>query len=311
MASVLKRARRGLETFGFSLLVHGARGLSPRRARALGAAVGRFAFDRARIRREVAVRNVIDHLRETDPERADAIARGSYEVIGRTFVGLLRGDRIPEEETRDLLTPEQADTFRRLYAEGNGVLLLSAHFGDWETVLLAVQRLGIPVAALAGDQANSSVDRSVRALRRRAGVKPLSARRGLRDALRFLRDGGCVATLGDQDARRRGIFIDFLGTPASTHTGVFSLARRTGAVVVFGVCVDRDDRRELRLSEPWRSDPEADEAEELRAGAVWYTRALEEEVRQAPDNYFWAHRRWKTSPPDAPPPDAPPPGDEA
>jgi KDO2-lipid IV(A) lauroyltransferase len=81
--------------------------------------------------------------------------------------------------------------------------------------------------------------------------------------------------------------------------------------VVFGVCVDRDDRRELRLSEPWRSDPEADEAEELRAGAVWYTRALEEEVRQAPDNYFWAHRRWKTSPPDAPPPDAPPPGDEA
>jgi KDO2-lipid IV(A) lauroyltransferase len=157
------------------------------------------------------------------------------------------------------------------------------------------------VAALAGDQANSSVDSSVRALRRRAGVRPLSARRGLRDALRFLRDGGCVATLGDQDARHRGIFIDFLGTPASTHTGVFSLARRTGAVVLFGVCVDRDDRRELHLAQPWRSDPDAPEADELRAGAVWYTRALEEEVRQAPDNYFWAHRRWKTPPPQEPP----------
>ncbi len=297
MASAVKRLRRAAETVAFSGFVGAVRALPYRRARALGAGAGRFAFDRG-LRRRVAEENVRARLAVEDPEEARRIARESYAVMGRTFAGLLRGDRVPEPETDRLLSPGQADTFRNLHAEGKGVVLVSGHFGDWELMLLAAARLGLPMAALAGDQANPSVDAAVRRLRREAGITPLSARSGLRDALRFLRRGGLVATLGDQDARRKGIFLDFLGTPASTHTGVFSLALRAGSPVLFGVCVDRDGRPETRPLRIWRpDDAPTGEADALRHGAAWYNRALEEEVRDAPGNYFWAHRRWKTRPP--------------
>jgi KDO2-lipid IV(A) lauroyltransferase len=175
-------------------------------------------------------------------------------------------------------------------------VLVSGHFGNWEITALAIRRLGLPLRVVAARQANALVDARVRAFRRRVGIETHSPGGGMRDALRALRGAEFVATLMDQDARRRGTFVEFLGTPASTHTGMLSLAIRERAAVVPVVTVDRGGSYEFVLGEPWRPSPDRDEIENVRRGAEHFNRFLEEQVRRNPENYFWAHRRWKSRP---------------
>jgi KDO2-lipid IV(A) lauroyltransferase len=260
---------------------------------------GRFAFDIARVRREVAVRNVLERLQpEGGRPEAESIARESYAVMTRTFVDLLRGGRLGDEELWGVLSRSGMEELKHSLTKDGGSLVVSGHFGNWELAIQGLRRLGVSIAALAADMANPRVNERVMRARRAAGIEPLSPRRDLRGVVRHLEGGGCVVTLMDQDARGKGVFIDFLGTPASTHGGIVSLAMRTGAPLVFGALVDEGDTYTLVPHEVWRPDPSLDEVRNRRDGAVRFNRYLESLVLRWPTNYFWAHRRWKTRPPD-------------
>jgi KDO2-lipid IV(A) lauroyltransferase len=158
----------------------------------------------------------------------------------------------------------------------------------------------LPLAALAGEQSNSSVDLAIRDIRARAGIRPLSARASLKEALTLLRGGSCVVTLMDQDARSKGVFVPFLGTPASAHVGVVSMAMRTDVPLVPVLLADEGGTHRFVSGTPWRADPSATKEDNERAGTEHFHRFLEEQVRLRPGNYFWAHRRWKTRPPAGP-----------
>ena len=291
-----RRAKRWAEAVGFRLLAGLVRALPYGAAARVGAATGRFAFALG-LRRRVAVRNVEERLAPPGGRAAaERIARESYEVAGRTFVSLLCADRIPEETLFSLVDRRAVDSVRDA-AGGGGAVLVSGHFGNWELFVLAFRRSGIRVAAMAGDQSNAKVDAALRAIRARAGVTPLSARTGLREALRILRSGGLVATLADQDARSKGVFVEFLGAPASAHVGVVSMIARGRATMIPGALVDERGCYHFVLGVPWRPDPARSDAENERDGAVHFHRFLEEQVRRHPGNYLWAHRRWKTKPP--------------
>ena len=292
------RLGHGVEYVGFRALAAAVRSGPRRRAVSLAGALGRFAFDRVGIRREVAMRDVRERLAHPGGEgEARAIARRSYEVAARTFVDLVRIDRISDAELWSVVSRAEIEGLLPVLSADRGGVLVSGHFGNWELLVLAIRRLGVPVGAMAADQANPHVDERIKAGRRAAGIDPISSRRGLRQALRLLRANGFVATLMDQDARHRGIFVDFLGVPSSTHTGPAAMALRTGSPLVPGVLVDEGSRYRFVQGETWTASPDLDEAANLRAGAEHFNRFLAERVRADPGNYFWAHRRWKTRPP--------------
>jgi KDO2-lipid IV(A) lauroyltransferase len=296
---VSRRAKRALERVGFALLLAVILPLPRGAAMRVASALGTFAFDVVRLRRKVAVANVRERLSPAGGEpEAVRIARESYRVMARTFFDLLRFDRIDDAALWRALPRDEFEVFRSVSAEENGAVLVSGHFGNWELLVLGIRRMGLPVSALAADQANRTVDAYVKEARARAGIPTLSARRGVRAAFDALHSGAYVATLLDQDARRKGVFVEFLGAPASTHTGVVAMAMRAGRPLLPGVLIDRGGGRWYRFvrGEAWRADPALSEEENLRAGAAHFARFLEEQVRAHPDNYLWAHRRWKTRP---------------
>jgi KDO2-lipid IV(A) lauroyltransferase len=114
----------------------------------------------------------------------------------------------------------------------------------------------------------------------------------------ILAGGGVIATLGDQDAGQRGLFVDFFGRPASTHKAVALLAlehhvplavvgvRKVGEPLRYQLLIE-----DIILPEEYESQPGAVPAITQR-----FTSALERLVRQAPEQYFWLHRRWKHQP---------------
>ena len=298
MADVSRRTKHALEAFFFRALALLLRAVPRRVARTVGTGLARFTFDVLGIRRRVAITNVLERLQPAGGEREAAhIARESYAVHARTFVDLLRLDRFTDERLWSILPREHVQWFIDLLKEGQGCLLVSAHFGNWEIFALGLARCGIPMHVLANDQANARVNEYVNAVRRSAGIETLSSRKGLRDAVRVLRENGFLATLMDQDAHEKGVFAEFLGTPTATHTGPLALAARTRTPLVAAVFAEHEGRYTFLRTEPWRPRSGATEEESLREGAEQFNRFLEKAVRRFPDNYFWAHRRWKTRPP--------------
>jgi KDO2-lipid IV(A) lauroyltransferase len=294
MRGQVKNALERIGLFGFAFLLRRV----PRPvAISFATQLGCFAFDVVKIRRDVAVRNVLERL---DPAgglpEAVRIARESYAVMARTFSDLIRLDCTSDEALWSLVSQDEFERFRELRDSNRGAVLVSGHFGNWELLALGIRRMGVRVQVLAGEQGNPWVGDFVARARQRAGIPTLSARRGLRRAYRALLANESLATLMDQDARRKGAFVEFLGAPSATHTGVLSLAMRLARPVLPAVLIDLGERYRLVWGGEWRPNPTKSEAENLVAGARHFNEFLERQVREHPENYFWAHRRWKTRP---------------
>ena len=118
-----------------------------------------------------------------------------------------------------------------------------------------------------------------------------------RELLRFLRSGGMLGILIDQDTRVGGFHVPFFGRPAFTPRAAGDLAVRLGAPMIFG-CAHRtkgdDHRLVLRRIDAERTGDREKDSLALTAAA---THAIEEEIRANPAEWVWMHPRWRTQRP--------------
>ena len=249
-----------------------------------------------RIRRPL----VEEHLRHAFPDRSAAwrarTARESYRHLGREALTILAmGSRSPEE-IRERTPIAGWERLAAAIDAGRGVVMATAHFGNWEIGGASLAVRGVAVDAVVQRQSNLLVNREIVAVREALGVRVIDRRHAPKQVLRSLREGRVVGLVADQDARRAGVFVPFFGRPASTHRGPALFAIRSGAPLFLGVAPRGPDgmyhcrAHEIEVD---RSGPLEDAVVRLTAA---FTRRLEDEVRLAPEQYFWLHRRWKTRP---------------
>lgn len=297
MRALLLRLRHRVE-YGLVLVARWLdRILGPRLSGGLAAAVGRLAYRVLRIRAEVTE----DQLRRAFPDRDEAwirrVAGESYAHLGREAMTLIRLSRLGREAVIAATDVDEGfEALASAVAEGRGAVVVTGHLGNWEIGGSGVAARRVPVDAVARPQKNPLVDRLINDARARLGMTVIPLGGATKRALRSLRAGRVVALVADQDARRRGLFVPFFGRPASSHRGPALLALRSGAPVFAAVALRQPDGRyEIRLRHvpvPAHDDPEAQERELTAALAA----ALEAWVREAPGQYLWQHRRWKTRP---------------
>jgi len=144
---------------------------------------------------------------------------------------------------------------------------------------------------------NPHVDRWVAERRATAGIGTLRADRQVRGVYEALRAQRWVAMVADQDARRTGVFVPFMGRPASTASGPARVSLATGAPIVTGYTRREPDGRHVLELEPALEPPGGDGDAAVLALTAQHTARLEAWVRRYPWNWFWLHRRWKTAPP--------------
>ena len=241
-----------------------------------------------------------ENLRRAFPDESDArraaIARESYRHLGREALAILAMRSLTPAEIRDIAPITGWDRLERAIADGRGVIMAIGHFGNWELSGAALAARGVPVAAVVQKQSNALVDREINAVRERLGVVPIERREAPRKVLRALQRGTSIGFVADQDARRAGVFVPFFGTPASTHRGAALFAIRAEAPLFFGATLRRDDGAYECIAEEIvvdRSGPLDDAVDRMTAA---FTARLEQEIRKAPEQYFWMHKRWKTKP---------------
>ena len=182
------------------------------------------------------------------------------------------------------------------------VLLLSGHFGNWEMAISVFGLFGFPMGLVARELDNPYLDRWFYGFRKYTGHRPIPKKGGFDQMLERLQGQGALAMLADQDAGPGGVFVNFFGHPASTHKSIALLALEYNALI----CVGTARRLNETLPNGWPRfelgcetviDPALCQSNDpVHEITQQFTLALENEVRRAPEQYFWVHRRWKSVP---------------
>lgn len=263
-------------------------------ARRVGVVFGWVAFDVARLRRETSVANAATSL-GVSARQATKIARASYANLGRCLWEYAAFGRLTRAEVLALIEYDGLEHLESTLAKGRGAIIVSAHLGNWELMGAGFAAHGLPIHFLVGEQTNTRVDDVMNDLRRRQGIGIISRSVALRKVMQALADNQMVAILTDQDARKGGVVVDYLGRPASTVRGPALFAIRRGCPVV-PCFIWREGERHRGMVEPAMYPTTiSDEDEAIRELTQRYTDRITARVREHPEEYFWPHRRWKST----------------
>ena len=272
----------------------------PRRAvLALGRGLGRLWADLDPRHVAIAAENLRQAFPHWDEARRLRTARGVYAHFGAVLLDILWLRHRSRDQILALVDVEGAEAVRAAFREERGVVMATAHIGNWELSGILLGWLFEPVAVVARPLDNPGLDDHLVAFRRKSGNEVIYKRSALGQALRRLRSGKAVAFLVDQNVQaEEGIFVDFFGRPAATTTAAAALAVRAMTPVVTGWTeLRRGGRYHLRLAVR-RSRPEAERTAEVRRLTQEVSHEIESWVRAAPEQWLWLHRRWKTRPPE-------------
>lgn len=269
-------------------------------ARAAVPLVGRLLFHLLPVRRRTILANLRRVFGARLPEIAiRRLAMAHYAHLARSLAELVRDRRATPAARAASVRVENVEACLRASALGKGVLIVAPHLGNWEVAstngLAQFTEFRGRLHVLRRPLAPQWLDRFVTRRFRRAGLGVLPKKGALDRLLGCLAAGDAVIFLLDQHAGGRdGVIVDFLGSPASTFRSLAIIARATGAPVVpLATWRDADGRHVLRFEEALPFIDCSDANESLRANTRAYNEALERFILRHPEQWFWAHRRWK------------------
>lgn len=247
-------------------------------------------------RRRIAIDNLRAAGVATDDREARRLGRAAFRQFLRVVVGSVKSDTwFRTHPWQDCIEWQVPPEVARLLDDPNaGVILASGHLGSWE---IAAQLLSHrkPVLGITRRMNNPFVDRLMNARKPRHRFELTPKRDAdLGRLISSLRQGKVLAIMIDQNAKERGMLVDFFGRPASSHTAIALLHLVTKAPLVFGYCVETAPMRfRFHATGPFRFAPTGDKAADVRRILEHLNRELEAAVRAFPAAYLWGHRRWR------------------
>ena len=281
-------------------------------ARRAGRAFGGSRTNRKRLARAEG------HLRAAFPAWDEATvadhALASYEHLFMLGVEAAATPQVlaPQAWRRHVVLGEIARSVEHLL-RGRPCVLITGHCGNWELLGYTISLLGFPLHALYRPMDMKPLDRWVRRTRQARGLTLVDKFGAVNRLPMLMAQGAPVGFVADQNGGDRGLFVPFFNRLTSTYKSIGLLAMQFNAIVICGTArrmsraeiegddrcgmLDRDGLRyafgtnDLIEPEDWRSQP--DPLFYLTARYRW---AIERMIRQAPEQYLWMHRIWRSRP---------------
>jgi KDO2-lipid IV(A) lauroyltransferase len=243
--------------------------------------------------RRIAGRNLTLAWPDRGAEWRKQTIDGVFRSVGRLLVTFAKFPQITKANVANWIRYEGFEHYQRAKKRGKGVLFATGHLGNWELSAYAHALLTEPMNVVVRPLDNPVIDATVERRRALSGNTLLSKRDFARSIFKALRDNEPVGILVDQNSStENGAFVPFFGTLACANLTFARLAARSGAAVIPGFATWSEGERRYIL----RFYPEI----EITGDAVEDTRriqgAIEAAIREAPDQWLWIHRRWKTRP---------------
>jgi KDO2-lipid IV(A) lauroyltransferase len=246
----------------------------------------------------------LENLRHAFPEwnesRCDDVALKSMQHVVSLAVEVIFAPRLVSLTTwRRYMCFNDPSPIVRLLIDPRGSIMVIGHVGNWELLGYVSGGFGLNVRAVFRKLDNPLLNDYLVKARGRRGLKLFDKRGASKAVEDVVSTGGAVAFIADQDAGRKGVFVDFFGRKASTYKSIGLIAREYKAPIAVGYGIRTDPNRfqyELGVEEYIQPSQWEGAEDEVLWITQRFTAALERVIRRAPEQYLWVHRRWKTRP---------------
>lgn len=277
----------------FRLICALSRALPERTAYWVGLRIADALYRRDRKGREAVQVNLRQIFKARGIVPAEGVlngfARKTFQYFGKYLVDFFRFARLTPEQIRARVSLEHIEYMDQCMALGRGVVMVTAHFGNWELGGAVLAGLGYPMNAVVLPQPKENVNRLFQEQRAARGLKVILMGRSPFQLLRCLKNKEALALLADRDFSGHGEPAMFFGRPVRMPVGPAWLACRTGAPVLVGFLIRQvDDTYLLRFYPPIL--PQEETGQEAVRDKI--NRILEKEIAERPYQWYMFESFW-------------------
>ena len=258
--------------------------------------LGRLGFVLLKKYRDIAISN-LDEVFSGDHQKNLKIARDVFRNLAKNGADWIKLTSLSKKGIADLVSEASGfENVDKALAKGKGVIVLGSHFGNWELLLVYFIVKGYKGAAVGRRIYFHKYDKFINKMRNRFGTHTIYRDESPKKILKVLKEGYVLGIIADQDVKSlEGVFVDYFGKSAYTPTAPVKLGMATGASIIPGFMIRKeDDTYKLILEEPIEMVPGEDKEEDVKRFTQAWTAVLEKNVRKYPGQWVWLHKRWKT-----------------
>lgn len=243
--------------------------------------------------RKVIEDNLRQVLGEGSEEEIKGKARKVFQNFAKYIVDFSRFRRLNRSNLEKFITLEGIGNLQRSFAAKKGVIVLSAHLGNWELGGVALAILGYPINAVALNHKEVSVNRLFVQQRMSKGVKVIPFGMAAKRCYQALRRNEMVALLGDWDIKSQGVRVPFLGKLTTLPRGPAILSLKTGAAILPGFTIREESNRfQLSFEKPIFPEPTGYQEEDVERLSSQVSKILESYIRRYPEQWLLFHEMW-------------------
>lgn len=247
------------------------------------------------IRKNVVIQNLGIAFPEKNSAEIKKLALRVYKSFAITLIEIMYLPFIEKQQLIDSVECKNSKLIVDKFNEGKGVILLSAHFGNWEFIAMSVAaQIGLPFSVIVKPLRNTLVYEWMNKNRTRFGNEIVPLGISIRKTYQTLKEKKITAMVADQRGPREGVKVKFFNREVSVYSGPAALAVKTGAPIIYGIPVrDKKYKYKAELVEISQKNLPEDEEEKIKELSQRHTSYLEKIIRENPEQWLWMHKRWK------------------
>lgn len=265
-----------------------------------GDLIGFLAFSVLRVRRDITMVNLKNSFGDKYSKKEyRQIGLRSYQNFAQSMIEFGLYPKLARMGLETIVDIEGKNICEEHLKTGKGAVIVSGHFGNLEMVGTALTIFPWPIDFLVGKQHNRRVNSLMNNHRSLFGVGIIEIGLSARGVFTALKKGRWVVMLSDQNARADGVIINFLGRPASTPKGAAAFALKTDCPIIVAMLVrSKRGKHKLYIEGPISITSSDNKDEDIRRLTQIYSDVIAKYIERYPDQWFWAHKRWKATCPE-------------
>ena len=214
--------------------------------------------------------------------------RKSYNIATQNFIDFLSIPSSVSSTQFKIINKEILDNSIR---RNKGTILVTAHFGLWEKWGAWLGVSGYPISGIFQKQSNKGSDQFFKELRQSYGMGHIYRRDPIEKSFNILNDNKLLILASDQNAKNKGVVVDFFKLKTSIPKGAAIFHLKKGSTLIFSVgTVSQEGHMTISFDEIILK-----ETPTVESISQAYTLMLEKKIKEFPDHYFWFHRKWKSN----------------
>lgn len=247
------------------------------------------------IRKDVTINNLKNAFPDLNEKQIKKIAFGTYKSFAITLVEILLIPSLKKERMINAVKCTSHEVILNNLNKEKGLILLSAHFGNWEYIAISValqinKKFTVVIKPLRN---NLVSDWMIRA-RTKWNNEVVSLGVSIRQIYNVLKEKNIVAMVADQRGPEESIKIEFFNRKTSVLIGPAALALKTGAPIVYGIAIRQKDYSYIANIVEINTDDLPDNYDDkIIEISRRHMKHLESIIRQYPEQWLWMHNRWR------------------